>query len=83
MRTESISVRHAVAWVQCSSASEYTHVQSEACGVGFNVTSCDKKAKVQWFLCVIKHHALKTLTDGEIWLHAYLISTLGEGEWSA
>jgi hypothetical protein len=42
-----------------------------------------KKVKLKLSLCLTKHHAMKMYWGVEVWLHAFLISALDGGEWSA
>jgi hypothetical protein len=41
------------------------------------------KIKVKLSLCLIKRHAMKAYWRVDVWLHAFLTSTLDGGEWSA
>jgi hypothetical protein len=41
------------------------------------------KVKVKLFLCLTKHHAMGTIVAVGLYLHAFLTSALGGGEWSA
>jgi len=36
---------------------------------------------VKLFLCLIKHHAMKTYGEVEVYFQAFLISALDGGEW--
>jgi hypothetical protein len=41
------------------------------------------EGKVKLSLCLTKYHAMKTYWGVEVQLHAFLISALDGGEWSA
>jgi hypothetical protein len=45
--------------------------------------NCKVKVKLKLSLCLTKHHAMKTYCGVEVQLHAFLISVLDGGEWSA
>jgi hypothetical protein len=48
-----------------------------------NLKGTTGKCKVKLSLCLIKHHSIKTYGGVEVYLHAFLISALDGGEWSA
>jgi hypothetical protein len=43
----------------------------------------EANVKVNLFLCLTQHHAMKTYRGVEVWLHTFLTSAPDGGEWSA
>jgi len=51
--------------------------------IHYNEVLMMEMRRVELFLCLTKHHAMKTYGGVELQIHAFITSALDGGEWSA
>jgi hypothetical protein len=59
------------------------HERKKSRGRPKQIREDKSKVKAKLYLCLTKHHAMKTYWGMEVQRHRFLTSELGGGEWSA